>query len=75
MGKLNQSFEYLLSKKKKEVLEQFGDGFNFYPRDEWAYFLGKNFWGIRSFLIIKFRNDEVINVSIKKTFRRTLLKF
>ena len=59
----------LIGETKEDVVAELGDCFNFHPSDEWTYFLKRNFWGINSFLVLRFENNVVIERKIIKTFK------
>lgn len=58
----------LLGLTKKEMIAKFGDEFNFYPDNVWVYFLHRNFFFRKSFLVINFENDIVISIQTKTTY-------
>lgn len=61
-------FEYLIGKTKKEVLDELGDGFNYYPWNIWTYTVGKTWWGMLKVLKVSFENDKVTKIALNKKF-------
>lgn len=61
-------FTHLMGKDKKQILADFGQEFNYYPSDQWAYELKKNWLGKRKFLILVFKNDTVVSFQIKTQY-------
>ncbi|WP_034671683.1 hypothetical protein [Epilithonimonas caeni] len=59
MRKKDAQSYHVMGMTKKEVQEELGDGFNFYPDNVWYYELSKNWWGIRTVLFLEFENDKV----------------
>ena len=60
----------LLGLSKEEVLRELGDEFNFYPSDQWTYYLKRNFWRQNVFLILFFENNVVVKVQQRKTYNK-----
>ncbi|MDV3778010.1 hypothetical protein CMU25_17370 [Elizabethkingia anophelis] len=58
MKKRTTSYDYLLGKSRNEVLEELGDGFNFYPEIFWAYQLEEKWWGRKRVLLLLFEEDK-----------------
>lgn len=58
----------LMGLTKKDLIEKIGDDFNFYPDTIWIYLLNKSFLGKKTYLIIRFDDDIVKNVVVKKTY-------
>lgn len=58
----------LIGTTKKDLVSKMGDEFNFYPDNIWIYLLDKNFMGRKTFLIVSFEKEIIIDVKIKKTF-------
>lgn len=65
---IGNDFKHLLGKSKTEVLEQFGQEFNYYPSEIWTYILQTNFWGRKTVLIVFFENEIVKRILIKKCY-------
>ncbi len=61
-------FRHLIGKDKKQILAELGQEFNYYPSDQWAYELEKNWLGKRKFLILVFENDAVVSIKIKSQY-------
>nr|WP_199162803.1 hypothetical protein [Elizabethkingia sp. ASV34] len=59
--KKNQYHYYnvLLDKTKSEILQELGEGFNFYPDNLWTYDLKKTWWGRKTCLLLKFKDNNV----------------
>lgn len=68
MMKKNNPHSELIGLTKKELILRFGDEFNFYPDDLWIYLINKNFLGKKTFLVVLFKDNMVINVNITKTY-------
>ncbi|WP_343644144.1 hypothetical protein [Chryseobacterium sp.] len=62
----------LLGKTREEIAQKLGYGYNIYDNDIWIYQIGKTWIGRRIILTITFNNGKVSEVSIVKTFRKTL---
>ncbi|WP_370895942.1 hypothetical protein [Chryseobacterium gossypii] len=63
----NNNFDVLQNKSKKEVIEELGDGFNFYPDQIWYYILSKRWWGKKVVLFIEFDENDVVCSHYVKT--------
>lgn len=66
--KINQEYQYLLNKTKKEVKQDLGQDFNFYPSDIWWYHLKTSWLGRKTFLFIHFKDEQVFKITIKKCY-------
>lgn len=64
--KINES--ELTGMTKRQIIEIWGDGFNFYPENIWSYILSKTWYGKKTVLFIKFENDVVSKTIIKKMY-------
>lgn len=54
---------------KKEILIRLGEGFNFYPDNQWSYILKKYWYGRKKVLYIEFDAAEfAINQYIKSKY-------
>ncbi len=60
--------DFLLGFSKKEVAEELGHGFNFFPDDIWYYEIKKTWWGMKTVLFLIFRNGKLQHKSIKKVY-------
>jgi hypothetical protein len=61
-------YNYLVGKSKKEVLQEMGQEFNFWPSDVWTYTLSR-IWIIKSkVLFVYFKNDKVLEIKIKNYY-------
>lgn len=58
----------LIGLTKKDLIEKIGDEFNFYPDTIWIYLLNKNFFGRKTYLVIRFDDETVKHVTVKKTY-------
>ena len=65
--KQNQ-FIYLTGKSKKQILDEFGHEFNYYPSNIWTYEIGSSWLGRRKFLIIEFEKDIAKTIKIKTCY-------
>ncbi|MDR2234723.1 MAG: hypothetical protein LBE92_01240 [Chryseobacterium sp.] len=59
---------FLLGLSKKEVINELGHGFNFYPDDIWYYELKRTWWGMKTVLFLVFRNGKLQHKNIKKIY-------
>ncbi|SDG61359.1 hypothetical protein [Epilithonimonas hungarica] len=66
MRKKDAQSYHVMGMTKKEVQEELGNGFNFYPADVWHYELSKTWWGIRTVLFLEFENDRVNSKYIRR---------
>ena len=57
---LNGKYSELIGLSKKEVLQQLGDGFNFYPDTKWSYILKKYWYGRKKLLFIEFDHNGIV---------------
>ncbi len=57
-----------LGKSKKEIVEEYGQEFNYYPEKIWTFQLKKYWWGQRKFLILYFEQDKVVKLKTKKVY-------
>lgn len=60
-------FDALLNKSKKEIINELGDGFNFYPDQVWYYALSRNWWGRRKILFVEFDEKGMVCKQYVKT--------
>jgi hypothetical protein len=58
----------IIDKTKKEIISEFGHGFNFYPDNTWNYEVGKTWWGMKTTLIIEFENNKATRFKIKSYY-------
>lgn len=60
----------LMGKSKQEVLEEMGEGYNFYPSNEWSYTIGTNFLKQSTILYLTFDEEtqRVIHMTVKRKF-------
>ncbi|WP_223608316.1 hypothetical protein [Chryseobacterium sp. OSA05B] len=65
---MKNQYKSLIGITKKDLIEKLGDGFNFYPDTIWTYLLHKNFFGRKTFLVITFKDEMVIDVNIIKKY-------
>ena len=64
-----EQFKYLIGKHKEAIISEFGQDFNYYPSERWAYELGKKNWlGKRKVLIILFEDSIVKSVNIRNCY-------
>ena len=58
----------LTGKSKKDIFDELGDGFNFFPDNIWSYELKKNWYGSKLVLFIFFEDGVVKSHVEKKVF-------
>ncbi len=63
-------YKHLLGKDKKQIVEELGQEFNFYPEEVWTYVLKKSRWGWKTILFISFKCEKVTDIEIRKWFAR-----
>ncbi|MEN5132555.1 hypothetical protein [Elizabethkingia anophelis] len=68
MKSKNVNYNYLIGKDREEILEDLGEGFNFYPDENWFYELKKNWLGKKTVLLIHFNNNIVERIEILKYY-------
>lgn len=59
-------YSHLIGKNKKQVIEELGDEFNFYPSKTWTYVVKKDWIGRKYILTIFFEEEIVVKLKIKK---------
>lgn len=64
---MKNTYNHLVGKTKKEVLEELGYEFNFYPSEVWSYILHTSWYGRKTVLLLFFDNENVKKIDIKKT--------
>jgi len=62
-------FNYLIGKTRHEVKAEMGDGFNFFKHNVWTYQVGKTWLGKKIILSVLFIENEVVNITLRKTFK------
>ncbi|KXH83414.1 hypothetical protein [Chryseobacterium kwangjuense] len=65
---MKNKYLHLLGMTKKELILSIGDEFNFYPDSIWIYLVHTSFLGRKTFLMIRFENESVTGVEIKRTY-------
>ncbi len=68
---IKQKYHYLLGKDRKQVMDELGDEFNFYPSEVWKYILDRNWLGGKTILILYFKDNKVVELKIKKYYGKT----
>lgn len=63
------NFNYLIGKTRHEVKAEMGDGFNFFKHNVWTYQVGKTWLGKKIILSVLFIENEVVNITLRKTFK------
>jgi len=63
----SKDFDFLGMTKENLILKM-GDGFNFYPDRVWTYLVKVGFLRKKTYLVIFFENDIVIQVKFKKKY-------
>lgn len=67
--KLHVNNHPFLGMTKKEVMEELGDDFDFYPDDIWYYELNKTWWRVvKTIMFLEFENNRVNLKYIKNIF-------
>lgn len=66
---MEKNYDYLIGKTKKEVINELGDGFNFYPDNEWTYIFRQDFFFRKEILYVFFNNNIVFETKCRKTYR------
>lgn len=70
--KLNEHYQYLIGKDKKEVKRELGQEYNFYPSIIWTYQIKTNWLGIKTFLVVYFQENNVKKILIKKCYGKKI---
>ena len=65
---MKNTYNHLIGKTKKEVLEELGYEFNFYPSEVWSYILHTSWYGRKTVLLLFFDNENVKKIDIKKQY-------
>mgnify|MGYP000849556987 CR=1 FL=1 len=55
----------LFGKSKKEIVEEMGQEFNYYPERIWTFQMKKYWWGQKKFLILYFEEEIVVKMKMK----------
>ncbi|WP_164474711.1 hypothetical protein [Elizabethkingia ursingii] len=50
-------YNILIGKSKNEVIQELGEGFNYYPDNYWFYDMKKSWWGKKTALLLIFGKD------------------
>lgn len=58
----------LFGKSKKEIVEELGQEFNYYPERIWTFQIKKYWWGQKRFLILYFEEEKVVKVKMKRVY-------
>ncbi|MCS3868660.1 hypothetical protein J3D55_001576 [Chryseobacterium ginsenosidimutans] len=64
---MKKDYSYLIGKNRKEILEEMGEEYNFFPAEVWTYTLKKLLFKSRV-LFLFFKDDKVLNVKIKNCY-------
>jgi hypothetical protein len=67
MGKAHQ-YKHLLGMEKVKIKDAIGQEFNYYSFDIWTYLLDTNWFGRKTYLVIIFKDDIVVDVQINRRF-------
>ncbi|CAA7197167.1 MULTISPECIES: hypothetical protein [Chryseobacterium] len=62
-------YKHLLGKNKKQIIEEFGQEFNYYHSDTWSYTLNEGWFGICKVLFLFFEKNKVQKIETKKMLR------
>jgi len=59
----------LMGRSKKEIIEWFGEGENYFPDNLWLYIIKKNWWKKKTTLLLIFGRDGYVKaVNIKEYY-------
>ncbi|SIS85092.1 hypothetical protein SAMN05421785_103199 [Chryseobacterium gambrini] len=58
-------YQHLLGKNKIQLINDFGQEFNYYPDNIWTYIIKTGWMGSKSVLILFFKDDVVSTIKIK----------
>jgi len=62
-------YNNLVGKTKNEVIQELGEGFNYYPDNYWFYDMKRSCWGRKTAILLIFGKDgRVKTMSIKTYF-------
>lgn len=60
----------LKGKTKKEIIEEMGHEFNYFPHNIWTYLISKNWFGRKRYIILKFKDEMVSDAVYKSSFKK-----
>ena len=61
-------YNILIGKSKNEVIQELGEGFNYYPDNYWFYDMKKSWWGKKTTLLLIFGKDRRVETMSIKTY-------
>ncbi|AKH96433.1 hypothetical protein [Elizabethkingia anophelis] len=61
-------YNILIGKSKNEVIQELGEGFNYYPDNYWFYDMKKSWWGKKTALLLIFGKDRRVKTMNLKTY-------
>ncbi|HFK5512723.1 hypothetical protein BAZ12_15570 [Elizabethkingia miricola] len=61
-------YNNLVGKSKNEVIQELGEGFNYYPDNYWFYDMKKSWWGKKTTLLLIFGKDRRVETMSIKTY-------
>lgn len=61
-------YNILVGKSKNEVIQELGEGFNYYPDNYWFYDMKKSWWGKKTALLLIFGKDGRVKTMNLKTY-------
>ncbi len=61
---------YLIGKDKSFVIDNLGSEFNYYHAEIWTYHLKTNWIGKKYYLLVRFKDNIVYQIKIKKTYAK-----
>ncbi|AZA54681.1 hypothetical protein [Chryseobacterium sp. G0201] len=65
-----ENFNHLLGKSRHEIMQELGDGFNYFNSEIWTYEVGKTWFGQKIILSLIFKDEKVSELNLTKRFGR-----
>ena len=65
--------KHLIGKTKREILLELGEGYNFFPDNEWSYFQRKDIWYRNVFQMLIIKDNITLDSKIIKTYKKNCL--
>lgn len=66
---MKSSYDHLIGKTKKEIIQEIGEEFNFYPAHVWTYTIKKKWFYKNTVLHIYFDGEIVIHTFVRSSFK------